>query len=196
MRSSVPLELVEARVREELVEMSLARARQERLALGVRIELAHHLPEEAQRPSVPGVIPDARRDDAARPRDARRLAQPADRIGHEVDDELCERQVEGGGLERQVLGGRALDGHAWMPPRAAATNGSEGSTAVTDSGPSRCTSSVVSAPGPQPTSSARCPAETPAKSASSGANGSVPPMKRSYASAATVKLMRPIFAER
>ena len=41
--------------------------------------------------------------------------------------------------------------------RAAATNGSDGSTAATAAGPSRSTSSAVSAPGPQPTSIARWP---------------------------------------
>src|SRR6476646_686591 len=81
--------------------------------------------------------------------------------------------------------------------RAAATKLSDGSTAATASAPSRRTSSPVSAPGPQPTSRARTPGPTPAKSASSGASGSeYLPMKRSYDSAGTAKLMRQIYVDR
>ena len=71
--------------------------------------------------------------------------------------------------------------------RAAATNDSDGSMATTASGPTRSTSSRVSAPGPQPTSSVRCPATTPARSAICAASPTeYRPMKRSYASAATL----------
>jgi len=52
--------------------------------------------------------------------------------------------------------------------RAASTNDGEGSIAVTFGAETRATSSVVSAPGPQPTSITRCPPATPAKSASCG----------------------------
>ena len=55
---------------------------------------------------------------------------------------------------------------------AATANDSEGSTAQTPPAPSRPDSSAVSAPGPQPTSSARCPFRTPARSANRSASGS------------------------
>jgi hypothetical protein len=48
--------------------------------------------------------------------------------------------------------------------RQAATNGGDGSAAATCAAPSRRTSSPVSAPGPQPTSSADNPERTPAAS--------------------------------
>ena len=50
-------------------------------------------------------------------------------------------------------------------------NPSDGSAAATRGAPTRSTSSAVSAPGPQPTSSTRWPGCTPAKSANSGASG-------------------------
>ena len=53
----------------------------------------------------------------------------------------------------------------------ASTKGSEGSIAQTLPAPSRRTSSPVSAPGPQPTSSAVCPVSIPATSASAPASG-------------------------
>ena len=55
--------------------------------------------------------------------------------------------------------------------RAATTNVSDGSTAVTRSGPTLATSSEVSAPGPHPTSTTVRPATTPARSAKRGARG-------------------------
>jgi hypothetical protein len=73
------------------------------------------VPEEAERALIPRVIPYARCDDAARSSDAPHLAQPRDRVGHEVDDELGERDVELVVLERQLLGRRLLDGHAGVP---------------------------------------------------------------------------------
>src|SRR5262245_10436439 len=80
--------------------------------------------------------------------------------------------------------------------RAAATNGSDGSIAETAVAPTRLTSSAVSAPGPQPTSSTRAPGAISAKSASNGASGTENlPMKRSYASAATAKLIRGRYVE-
>jgi hypothetical protein len=50
--------------------------------------------------------------------------------------------------------------------RHASTKGCDGSAADTAAGPSRRTSSLVSAPGPQPTSKARIGGSTPAKSMS------------------------------
>ena len=55
------------------------------------------------------MIPDAGRDDAARPGDPGHLAEAGDRIGHEVDDELGERGIEGAVLERDRLGAGLAD---------------------------------------------------------------------------------------
>ena len=52
------------------------------------------------------MVPDAGGDDATGPRDARHLAEPGDRIGNEVHDELGERRIEGVVVERQLLGRR------------------------------------------------------------------------------------------
>ena len=78
-------------------------------------------------------------------------------------DELRQGVVERVVLEGQRLGGRELDLHArealrGTPPRTA----TDGSTAATRSCPSRAASSVVRAPGPQPTSSVRWQLRTPA----------------------------------
>ena len=74
--------------------------------------------------------------------------------------------------------------------RIAATNGSDGSTAMTDAAPSRSTSTSVSAPGPQPTSSAVRPRPTASQSANSTESGRENrPMKRSYDVAATLNDM-------
>ena len=75
--------------------------------------------------------------------------------------------------------------------RTAATNGLDGSTAVTFAVPRRRPSSAVSAPGPQPTSITRWPAATSARSAICPTSRSEKrPMNRSYASAGTLKLTR------
>ena len=100
------------------------------------------------------MVPDARRHDTALARHASHLPQARDGVGHEVHDELSKGRVECAVVEGQLLGCGPLD----VDPGAAlaaATNGSEGSTADTASAPSRVTSSVVSAPGPEPTSSTR-----------------------------------------
>ena len=49
------------------------------------------------------VVPDARGHDAAGPGDTSHLAEPRDRIGHEVDDELGQRGVELVVHERELL---------------------------------------------------------------------------------------------
>ena len=141
---------------EELGQLCLARAGKPGFVDEVAVELAGGLPVDAQRRSAAGQIPDGRGDDALASRDARHLPQPGDRLGHEVDDELRERRVERVVRERQALGGRLLDRDARdAAPVRPPTNGSDGSTAVTRSGPTRATSSAVSAPGPQPTSITR-----------------------------------------
>src|SRR6185437_11347747 len=70
----------------------------------------------------------------------------------------------------------------------AATNDSEGSSALTRSGPSSVARTAVSAPGPQPTSSTSCPGARRRKAANWAASGSENrPMNRPYASAGTSK---------
>ena len=103
---------------------------------------------------------------ARRPRHARHLAQAGDRVGHEVHDELRERDVERAVGERQLLGGGTPDVDAGMAVAGGRDERLGRVDGATASAPSRSTSSAVSAPGPQPTSSARCPGSTPAKSAS------------------------------
>ena len=102
------------------------------------------------------MIPDAGGHDAPLARHPRHLPQPRDRVGHEVDDELRQRGVELAGGERQLLGRGTLHVHAGV---ALARRRDEGLGRI-DRGarkpsPDRATSSVVSAPGPQPTSSTR-----------------------------------------
>ena len=77
--------------------MALTGTRELRFILGVAIKLERRLPEHAERPPAAGVIPNTRCDDTMLVRHARHLAKPADRIRHEVNDEL--RQ---GGVERLV----------------------------------------------------------------------------------------------
>jgi hypothetical protein len=89
--------------------MTLACARARRLVVHLRVELARRAPERRQRRAVAGQVPDARRDDAARRRHARHLAQACDGIAHEVDDELREGNVEAGVRKRQLLGSGPAD---------------------------------------------------------------------------------------
>ena len=127
-----------------------------------RIERHRRVPEAPQQGHLPGVVPDRGAHRAARMRDPLHLPHSRRRIGHEVEDELRQGVVERVVLERQRLGGRALDLHARQPLRAASANGADGSTAATRSWPSSAASSVVRAPGPEPTSSVRCQLRTPA----------------------------------
>ena len=83
------------------------------------------------------VVPHGRCDDASRACDARHLAQASHRIGHEVDDELREHELELAVGERQLLGGRRarrLQGGARGPRRRTSP---DGSTADTASAPGR-----------------------------------------------------------
>ena len=89
--------------------MPLACPREPRLVLDVGVELARGAPERAERSLPAAVIPDAGCDDAVSPGDARELAQPGDRICHEVDDELRQGGIERGVLERELLRRRAAD---------------------------------------------------------------------------------------
>ena len=87
-------------------ERAFSRAGEAGLVAHVGIELARRAPEGRERAALARVVPDAGRDHAAGLGDARHLAQPGDRVGHEVHDELRERGVEGGVAERQLLGRR------------------------------------------------------------------------------------------
>ena len=92
------------------------------------------------------------------------------RVAHEGDDERGERGVELAVVPRQLLGAA----HAHVGARVALPAGVGELLGGVDGGhvaaPSRATSSLVSPPGPQPTSSARMPGCTPAASASATAS--------------------------
>src|SRR5438552_10011390 len=103
------LDLTQAGLREELAQVSFAAPGQARLALHVGKELAYRAPEERERRLLAGVIPDARGDDAAGARYTSHLAETADRIRHEVNDQLGEGGIEGRVRKRQLLGGRPSD---------------------------------------------------------------------------------------
>ena len=73
------------------------------------IERDGRVPEAAQQRHLAGVVPDGGGQRPARPGDAPHLAHARVRVGHEVHDELRERLVERGVVERQRLGRRDLD---------------------------------------------------------------------------------------
>ena len=106
--------LAEPGLGEELREMPLARTGELRLVHDVLVERACGVPEDADRPTPAGVVPDARSHDAVLARDTCHLAEPADRVTHEVDDELRERRVERRVGEREALRGRLLHADARM----------------------------------------------------------------------------------
>jgi hypothetical protein len=133
------------------------------------VEPMHRVPERREWGLLARVIPDGCRDSSSVAGDARHLGQSTHRVLHEMDDELGERCIELIVSERQLLRGSDLHLNSWMP-----LSGSDGELVrrvnrSTDDVPRRVTSSVVSAPGPQPTSSTRWPDETWAKSAKVGA---------------------------
>ena len=109
-----------------------------------------------------------RRHNAVGAGNAGHLRDSLRRLGHEMYDELRERQVKTPARERQILDDTAAHVDAGSRSRTADTNDSDGSIAVTAAEPSRATSSSVSAPGPQPTSSAVCPRRAPTRSAKQG----------------------------
>ena len=123
-------DIAEARGREQLGQVTLARAGESNSSVTVGSRRPRHIPEEPERAEAARVVPDARRNDAARSRDAAHLGEAGDRVGHEVDHQLGER-----GVERAVVEGQRL-GDAWRTStpgwrsRAASTNGADGSTAA------------------------------------------------------------------
>ncbi len=99
-------DVLQAGLAEQIREVALARARESRFVAGVGIEFARRAPEHRERGALTGVIPDAGRDHATWAGHARHLAQPGDRVAHEVHDELGEGGVEALVGERQRLGRR------------------------------------------------------------------------------------------
>ena len=192
-RKAVVLDLVQPPRRVEQLRRALASsagARERRFIDDVGVEQTRCGPEPTERALTAAVIPDARGHDTASPGHARHLRQSRDRIRHEMDDELREGRVERPVREWQVLRGRTqdLDAGVALPSRSDERLG--GIDGGHGHAPRRLTSSAVRAPGPQPTSSARWPSRTPARSASCGdSRREYLPMKRSYASAATSKLI-------
>lgn len=91
---------------EEFGEMALAGSREARFALRCGVELVYRFPEQTERATTAVVVPHARRDDATRPCDPGHLSEPNDRINHEMHDQVRERRIECGALERKMLGGR------------------------------------------------------------------------------------------
>src|SRR6478735_6733349 len=87
------LDVGESRSVAEVREVALAGAGQAPLAHRLWVEIPRRAPEEAERPVVAGEVPDAGRDRAAGTGDASHLAQAADRVVHEVHDELGEGVV-------------------------------------------------------------------------------------------------------
>ena len=79
----------------------------------IRLERGGGVPERSQERHLARVVPDARSDDAARPRHPAHLGDARARVLQEVEDELGERGVEGVVREGQVLGG----GDAGVHPR-------------------------------------------------------------------------------
>ena len=113
--------------------------------------------ERGQRPAAARVVPHARRDHPAGPGHPAHLPQPPHRIGHEMNDQLRQRGIEGAVGERQPLGRGKPDIYPGQPlphrggERRGRFHRADRARAA------RLTSTAVSAPGPQPTSSSRCP---------------------------------------
>src|SRR5439155_7806060 len=105
-------------------------ARADRPSLDLRIERLGGSPERTDRAAV-GEVPHACGDDAAVPRHPRHLAEACDRIVHDVDTSwasVASKQPSSNG--RSSAGARMTWTPGWRPRRAA-TNSSDGSTAVT-----------------------------------------------------------------
>ena len=115
------------------------------------------------------VVPDRCADDPAGTGDPHHLPHAGRRVGHEVHDELGSARSN----ERPRTAAardRLLDAQAREPRPATRDERRRRIDRRDRSMPSRRTSSDASAPGPHPTSSARCPAATPAASQSARAS--------------------------
>ena len=100
--------------------MPISGAGAPRFVVDVGVEGARAGPEALQRTAVAGVVPDAGRHRSPGARHPGHLADAGGRIGHEVDDELGQSDVELGVCEREVFS-RAK---AHVDPRAALPGGS------------------------------------------------------------------------
>ena len=87
------------------------------IGLGVRrwIDGYRGAPEIGDRRTSTGVVPHAGRDHPAGSDDTTHLAEPDHWVGHEVDDELGEGDVEATVVERQLLGTRLSHVDAGVP---------------------------------------------------------------------------------
>ena len=101
------LDLAQASVVKQLDKVALAGSGQPRLTFDVGREFVRRRPEHAEGPLAALMIPDARGHDTLATGDAGHLAQPHDRVRHEVDDELCQCRVECPICERELLRGCA-----------------------------------------------------------------------------------------
>ena len=102
------LDVAQAGCGEQLGEMAFPRAVEVGLVEHRRIEGVGDLPERRDRRVPTSVVPDTGGDDATRTHDSSHLAQPGLRVGHEVDDELGQRDIEPAAVERELLGTRLL----------------------------------------------------------------------------------------
>ena len=92
---------------EQVREVAFSRPGEVGLVDRLGIQGSRDLPEQSERAGAPGVIPDGGGDDTPGLRDPAHLAETADGVGHEVDDELGQRRVEravgeGEGLRRRL----------------------------------------------------------------------------------------------
>ena len=131
--------------------------------------LAHAAPEQRQRPPAAAVVPDAGRHQAAGPGHPGHLGQAADRVVHEVHDELGlgdrRRPRRRRAAPRPCPGGRRPPAAAPARPRRSPEWGRWRRPGRRRSRP---TSPAVSTPGPQPTSSTRWPPAPSTRSANRG----------------------------
>ena len=145
-------------------------------------------PERRQRAGAAGVVPHARRDGAAGAGHPRHLAQPGDRVRHEVHDQLGQRErrtrrrrTAGPPPPRRV---RRCPGNRCAPPRRTGPTVRSRPRAV-DADPVHQPRGQRTRPAARRRAPAG-PAATPAYATNSSASGSANrPMNRKYASAAT-----------
>jgi hypothetical protein len=121
---------------------------------GRRAEVAEAGPAQ-RRPRVGG-DPDAGSDGAVHR--APHLSDASAGVVHEGGDELQQDDVKRPVVERHLLSGARWTSAPGTAARACSTNGCDGSTPATRSGPSRRASSARRALGPHSTSRARRPA--------------------------------------
>ena len=162
----------EAGLGEQLGQVAFPDPGPARLVLCRGVEVAGRPPEQRQRAAAASEVPDARRHRPARARHPAHLAQARDRIGHEVHHQLGQHHLERAVRERQLLRRGPPDVHARQPLPDGGGERRRRVDRADQGGALRRTSSAVSAPGPQPTSSTRWPGLSPARSANGTASGS------------------------